>query len=82
VLGWSASLPGSGHGAKSLGQELAASSTFAQCQVQKVFKAVCFRTPQDQADRTQIATMVSTFTAGGYKLKQVFAESAVYCMGP
>jgi hypothetical protein len=82
VLGWSASLPGSGTGAKSLGQELAASSAFAQCQVQKVFKAVCFRSPQNQADRTQIATMVSSFTAGGYKLKQVFAESAVYCMGP
>lgn len=81
VLGWSASLPGSGSGAKSLGQELAGSSAFAQCQVQKVFKAVCFRTPQNQADRTQIATMVSSFTSG-YKLKQVFAESAVYCMGP
>jgi hypothetical protein len=82
VLGWSASLPGSGTGAKSLGQELAASSAFAQCQVQKVFKAVCFRAPQNQADRTQIATMVSSFKSGGYKLKQVFAESAVYCMGP
>jgi hypothetical protein len=82
VLGWSAALPGSGTGAKSLGQELAASSAFAQCQVQKVFQAVCYRTPQNQADRNQIATMVGGFTAGGYKLKQVFAESAVYCMGP
>jgi hypothetical protein len=82
VLGWSSALPGSGNGAKSLGQELAASSAFAQCQVQKVFKAVCFRAPQNQADRTQIATMVSSFKSGGYKLKQVFAESAVYCMGP
>jgi hypothetical protein len=82
VLGWSAALPGSGAGAKSLGQELAASSAFAQCQVQKVFQAVCFRTPQDQADRNQISTMVSGFVAGGYKLKKVFAESAVYCMGP
>jgi hypothetical protein len=26
--------------------------------------------------------MVSSFKSGGYKLKQVFAESAVYCMGP
>ena len=82
VLGWSAALPGSGAGAKSLGQELAASSAFAQCQVQKVFQAVCFRAPQDQADRNQISTMVSGFVAGGYKLKKVFAESAVYCMGP
>jgi hypothetical protein len=82
VLGWSTALPGSGNGAKSLGQELAGSSAFAQCQVQKVFKAVCFRAPQNQADRTQVATMVSSFKSGGYKLKQVFAESAVYCMGP
>ena len=82
VLGWSSALPGSGNGAKSLGQELAGSSAFAQCQVQKVFKAVCFRAPQNQADRTQVATMVSSFKSGGYKLKQVFAESAVYCMGP
>ena len=82
VLGWSSALPGSGNGAKSLGQELAGSSAFAQCQVQKVFKAVCFRAPQNQADRTQIATMMSSFKSGGYKLKQVFAESAVYCMGP
>jgi hypothetical protein len=83
VLGWSTALQGSGTGAKSLGQELAASSAFAQCQVTKVFQAVCFRAPQNAADRAQIATMVSGFTAGGsYKLKQVFAESAVYCMGP
>jgi hypothetical protein len=82
VLGWSAALPGSGSGAKSLGQELAGSSAFANCQVQKVFQAVCFRAPQNQADRTQVATMVSDFTAGGFKLKQVFAETAVYCMGP
>ena len=81
-LGWSASLPGSGVGAKSLGQELESSSAFAQCQVQKVFQAVCFRTPQSQADLTQISTMTSGFAAGGYKLKQVFAQSAVYCMGP
>jgi hypothetical protein len=82
VLGWSAALPGSGSGAKSLGQELAGSSAFANCQVQKVFQAVCFRAPQNQADRTQVATMVSDFTAGGFRLKQIFAETAVYCMGP
>jgi hypothetical protein len=81
-LGWSASLPGNGVGAKSLGQELESSSAFAQCQVQKVFQAVCFRTPQSQADLNQISTMTSGFAAGGYKLKQVFAQSAVYCMGP
>src|ERR1700683_5427195 len=81
-LGWSSSLPGSGAGAKSLGQELESSSAFAQCQVQEVLHAVGFRTPQSQADLNQISTMTTSFAGGGYKLKQVFAQSAVYCMGP
>jgi hypothetical protein len=33
------------------------------------------------ADRTQIDSMVGSFRSGGYRLKQVFAESAAYCMG-
>ena len=84
LLGWDQALPGSGTGAKSMGQELAHSDTFAQCQVEKVFANVCLRPVQDDADRAQIAAMVSSFrTSGaeGYNLKQVFAESAVYCMG-
>jgi hypothetical protein len=81
LLGWSSSLPGSGIGAKSLGQELAGTQAFAECQVQKVFKAVCLRDPVDQSDRNQIAAMTSSFRNNNYNLKQVFAESAVYCMG-
>jgi hypothetical protein len=81
LLGWSGSLPGSGTGAKSMGEELANSTAFAQCQVEKVFKTVCFRAPGDAADRTQVATMTANFRNNGYRLKQVFAETAVYCMG-
>jgi hypothetical protein len=81
LLGWSQQLPGSGTGAKSLGQELAGTTAFATCQVQKVFKAVCLRDPVDQSDRDQVATMTNTFRNNNYNLKQVFAESAVYCMG-
>lgn len=81
VHGWSANLPGSGSGAKSMGQELANSDTFAQCQVEKVFTNVCVRPPADNIDRAQINSMVSSFRNSGYNLKQVFAESAVYCMG-
>ena len=54
LLGWDATLPGSGNGAKSLGEELADSDAFAHCQVEKVFKTVCFRAPSDAADRTQV----------------------------
>ena len=80
-LGWDSSLPGSGAGAKSLGDELGNSAAFASCQVRKVFQAVCLRPPQDAADRAQVDQMVMSFTSSGYLMKQVFAETAVYCMG-
>ena len=81
LLGWDQSLPGSGDGAKSLGQELGNSTAFAECQVKKVFKNVCFRDPVDGADRAQIASMVTSFRNSNYRMKQVFADAAVYCMG-
>ena len=80
LLGWSPTLPGQGRGAAELGAELAGTQAFAQCQVKKVFKAVCLRDPVDANDRTQIDTMTSAFR-GAYDLKQVFADSAGYCMG-
>jgi hypothetical protein len=77
LLGWSGSLPGTGSGAKSLGEELAASEAFAECQVQKVYKAVCFRMPQP----SEVTTIKASFKANGYRLRQVFADSAAACMG-
>ena len=57
-----------GTGAKSLGQELANSDAFAQCQVEKVFRTVCFRSPSDQADRDQIGnTILPSFRNSGYQ---------------
>jgi len=79
-LGWDGSQPGNGFGARSMGQELANSDAFASCQVKKVFRAVCLRDPEDAADRLQVDQMVTTFKAG-YRMKQTFAEAAVYCMG-
>lgn len=81
ALGWSDALPGRGNGAKSLGQEFANSAVFANCQVEKVFKAMCLRKPVNSADRNQISAMVTSLQNSGYNIKQVFAESAVYCMG-
>lgn len=81
LLGWDTQLPGSGSGARTMGQELASSTAFAKCQVEKVFRNVCLRSPVDGADRGQVDSMVSSFRSGGYRLKQVFAESAAYCMG-
>ncbi len=81
LLGWDGSLPGKGAGAKSLGRELAHSDAFASCQVQKVFKNVCFRSPSDAQDRARVQAMTASFKANGYQLKRVFAEAATYCMG-
>ena len=79
-FGWDGSMPGSGNGAKSLGQELASSDMFAQCQVTKVFQAVCFRAPNSAADQQTVATIKASFKSG-YNLKQVFQQSAAACAG-
>ncbi len=86
LLGWGPT-PGSGNGAKTMGAELANSDAFAKCQVEKVFKTVCFRAPgaiadpaQATADRLKVGQLVTSFK-NGYQLKQVFAETAVHCMG-
>jgi hypothetical protein len=80
-LGWSTQLPGTGDGAKSLGQELGNSDAFASCQVQKVFKAVCFRAPADATEQAKLQSITASFKANGYKLKDVFAQTAAACMG-
>lgn len=80
-LGFDPALPGSGQGAKSLGEELGNSHAFAACQVKKVFRAVCLRSPEDATDRSEVDNIISTFRNNGYSMKQVFADTAVHCMG-
>ncbi len=81
LLGWDATLKGSGNGARSLGQELAHSRAFAEFQVIKIFRAVCLREPQDNIDRTQVATFTDSFITNNYNLKRAFAEVGLYCKG-
>jgi hypothetical protein len=71
---------GSGTGAQSLGAELGNSAAFAACQVKKVFRAVCLREP-DLPDDAKIKQISATFRGTAYRMKQVFADTAVYCMG-
>jgi hypothetical protein len=80
-LGFDPGRPGSGNGAKSLGDELGNSQTFASCQVRKVFRAVCLRDPENVTDRTAVTTITNTFRSSNYRMKQVFADTAVHCMG-
>ena len=71
-----------GQGAKSLGEELAQSKAFAQCQVEKVFRTVCFRSPSDTADHQKVLDLTAEFQGSGNgNLKQVFAETAAFCAG-
>jgi len=80
-LGWDSALPGKGAGIKSFGQEIANSHTFAQCQVKKVFKAVCLRDAESANDLDQINNTTTSFKQNSYQLKRVFAEVGNYCMG-
>ena len=81
LLGWDPAQPGRGQGAKSMGRELAGSERFARCQVEKVFRNVCFRAPSDAQDRARVDAMTASFKSNGYRLKRVFAEAATYCIG-
>jgi len=80
-LGFDPNLPGAGNGAKSMGQELGNSYAFAACQVKKVFRTVCLREAENQTDRDAVDAIVTTFRSTGYRMKQVFADTAVHCMG-
>ena len=72
-----------GNGAKALGIELANTRAFAQCQVDKVFKAVCLRNPNDYAaDRAERdSNIIPGFISNGYDMKQVFGDVAAWCKG-
>ena len=80
-LGWDNSLSGVGAGIKSFGEEMANSQAFAQCQVKKVFKAVCLRDAESNDDLAQINNTTISFKQNAYQLKRVFAEVGAYCMG-
>jgi len=73
-----------GSGAKSLGQELANSDAFAQCQVDKVFEAVCLRGPTEffDTDRAVRDGIVANFkTTYNYNMREVFTDVAAHCKG-
>lgn len=91
LLGWNNNYPAfqqdakghaTGIGAKTMGMELAHSDAFAQCQVKKAFQAVCLHDSDDYAaDRTEVNTIVTDFSASGYIMKNVFRDVAAYCKG-
>jgi len=73
-----------GNGAKSLGVELANSKAFAQCQVDKAFKAICLRDPNVfDADRDERDAIVGRFASStyNYNMRDVFTDVAAFCKG-
>ena len=80
TFGWSDTLPGGGYGVKSLGEEVANSRGFARCQVQKVFRQVCFRDPANETERNEVESIATDFEDQGYDMQMVFAKVAAYCM--
>lgn len=78
-VGWNG--PGSGMGAKSLGQEIAQTRQFSECMVKQTFAKVCHRTPNGAADLAAVQAIADSFEANNRNMKQVFAETAVHCMG-
>jgi hypothetical protein len=46
-----------------------------------VFQSVCLREPESANDHSKVDAIVESFGQGPIIMKQVFAESAEYCMG-
>ena len=72
---------GDNTGAKTLGVELSNSTAFASCQVKKVFRSVCLREPESANDHARVNAIVQSLGQGPIIMKQVFADTAEYCMG-
>ena len=83
-LGWAGTAEEtSGNGAASMGDELANSEAFAQCQVEKVYRQVCLQDPISNHN-SAIQSLTSRFMDSGdmnYRMKDLFAEVAALCMG-
>ena len=80
-VGWNGLGSGEGTGVKNLGMELSQTRQFAKCQVKQVFEKVCYRTPNGQADMQAVENIATSFEANNRSMKQVFAETALHCMG-
>lgn len=78
-VGWNG--PGSGMGAKSLGMELAQTRQFSECQVEHVFRQVCYRDPNGTADIQAVENIANAFEADNRNMKRIYAETAAYCRG-
>ena len=66
LIGWSSGIAGLGQRREVARRGARALARVRECQVTKVFKAVCLRDPGDQDDRDEIETMTSSFIGNDY----------------
>lgn len=71
-----------GNGAKSMGAEIANSRAFSACAVKQVFEVVCNKKEKNltSQDKVKVEEIASTFEASNYNYKEIWAESAAYCL--
>ena len=79
-LGWPSKV--SGKGPRELGMMISRSRAFAECMSTKVFQLVCMRTPRIEVEKTEMRRLADVFQANeNYNMKNLFAETSVYCKG-
>jgi len=75
----SAGLTNSGTGPTTMGEEVASSTAFGICQVERVYRDVCKHEPTD-ANSTALKALQTDFM-NGFDMKDVFIRTAAMCAG-
>jgi hypothetical protein len=77
-FGWRGNL--SGYGLRELGEMISSSRRFSECMTERAFKQVCKR---ELTDRATLKELADGFEADGYRLKDLFAKTAIQptCLG-
>lgn len=71
-----------GTGPKQLGMMFAETKAFPRCMAQKVMAHVCLANSfESQIIKDKLTRLADDFVANKYNLKQLFADTAVMCMG-
>jgi len=72
-------LTNSGTGPKTMGEEVASSKAFGDCQVERVYLDICKHAPTD-ADSDAVNAIQDAFRVG-FDMKDVFIKTAAMCAG-
>lgn len=83
-LGWT-NAPASGlyegKGLQAFGDMILSSEAFSKCMATRVYKQVCLRSLSDDSQMNDVTKLSQSFTASGFKMKNLFAETATLCTG-